>query len=796
MDEATQAQPGMRIENRYRIVRKIAQGGMATVYQAEDERLDRPVAIKIMHTQLAQGVHRQQFIARFRREATSAAAIANPHIVQVYDTGEYDGLDYLVMEYVHGVNLRYEMNMQGTFSVRDTLRLLAETLDGLASAHNAGVVHRDIKPENILINDRGHVQITDFGLARAISQATLSSTGLLLGTAAYLAPELIEHNLATPQGDLYSAGMMAWEMLAGRVPFTADNPVTLVFKHVHENTPSIATACPGISEKVAQFIANLTARDMNERPKDASDALAKLRALSTQLKPEDWQYKAEEPQEFSEETDFSPINNLRVAPEANYSDKLNPNNNSDATQAINASGSDFSDNSNSLLQNTADETVAIPRDNSVSKLDSRTNNDLNNSEVNNVAIDNSLAKSDSAFDANNIQKTQAMQWHATNAEDVSYNSQDNPLEEFDDSNMPTIAISSRNFNNNLNAAKPFGMSNKTKNLANKPNRSSKKRVFLIAGLSTAGVLAIAAIGGFWYFLGPGSYWTLPKPDDLQCKNYASCKITDVNWQQYEHTLKIAGIPYKVSKDYSDDVPEGKVVSTNPDVVGSHIQKHNNSTLNVVISRGIRKATIPDDITDPKTYNGKNPLKTLRKAGFTNIVHDKSGDTYSIDIPSGSLIDINPKPGTRMNHNEEVSVLLSKGPKPVQMPDIVGKTKSEADSALTDAKLDVKYEEENSDTVAKGKIIRASVEAGSDLHWGDSVNVVVSKGPKTVTLPNVCGKSSDEARRIIENLGLKVRISAPLGDLMHVVRFQSPGAGSEVPLKDSNGNPSVITLTVI
>ena len=109
-----------------------------------------------------------------------------------------------------------------------------------------------------------------------------------------------------------------------------------------------------------------------------------------------------------------------------------------------------------------------------------------------------------------------MQWHATNAEDVSYNSQDNPLEEFDDSNMPTIAISSRNFNNNLNATKPLGLSYTEKNLGNKSNRSSKKRLFIIAGLSTAGVLAIAAIGGFWYFLGPGSYWTLPKPDDLKC----------------------------------------------------------------------------------------------------------------------------------------------------------------------------------------------------------------------------------------------------------------------------------------
>lgn len=141
------------------------------------------------------------------------------------------------------------MNQQGTFSVRETLRIIGETLDGLASAHRAGVVHRDIKPENILLNDRGHVQITDFGLAKTVSQATLSSTGILLGTAAYLAPEMIEKNQATPQGDLYSVGIMAWEMLAGNVPFTSDNPVTLVFKHVHEDVPSIATAIAKASMK-------------------------------------------------------------------------------------------------------------------------------------------------------------------------------------------------------------------------------------------------------------------------------------------------------------------------------------------------------------------------------------------------------------------------------------------------------------------------------------------------------------------------------------------------------------------
>jgi len=284
-------EPAQMIEGRYRIVRNIAEGGMATVYEAIDERLGRTVAIKVMHTQLAKGPHREQFVERFRREANSAASIANPHIVQVYDTGEFNGLDFLVMEYVHGVNLRHEMNAQGTFSVRETLRVVAETLDGLASAHRAGVVHRDIKPENILINDRGHVQITDFGLAKAASQATLSSTGMLLGTAAYLAPEMIENNQATAQGDLYSVGIMAWEMLTGKVPFDSDNPVTLVFKHVHEDVPSVATVCQGIDPSVAAFIVHLTARQVDARPTDGAAAAEELSQLAAKLPLEAWQYR-------------------------------------------------------------------------------------------------------------------------------------------------------------------------------------------------------------------------------------------------------------------------------------------------------------------------------------------------------------------------------------------------------------------------------------------------------------------------------------------------------------------------
>ena len=790
MTEATQVQPGMCIENRYRIVRKIAEGGMATVYQAQDERLSRPVAIKIMHTQLAQGVHRQQFIARFRREATSAAAIANPHIVQVYDTGEYDGLDYLVMEYVHGVNLRYEMNMQGTFSVKDTLRLLAETLDGLASAHQAGVVHRDIKPENILINSRGHVQITDFGLARAISQATLSSTGLLLGTAAYLAPELIEHNLATPQGDLYSAGMMAWEMLAGRVPFTADNPVTLVFKHVHENTPSISTVCSGISEKVAHFIAKLTARDTNERPKDASEALAQLRSLSTQLSAEDWQYKYVEPQ-GTEEADFvesdSPLNKLYTTP----ADNLSPLNDGDGLLQKTAQQETTTDDLD------ATRAIAMPDTHAARNQDGAYAADAPAiaqpfANTPTIATDTKIT-APSPQDADSY-STKLMAWDDPSNE--AYNPHNDPLEAFDDSNLPTVALDARNLNHNKKTA-PATISPETSphTRESSSHKGARNKLFIITGSITVAALAVIGIGGYWYFFGPGSYWTLPKPEDLHCVNQ-SCKVSDVDWQRYESTLKVAGIPYTVSKDYSDTVTAGKVLATEPDVVGGHISKHNNGRLRVILSLGIRKATIPEDITNPHSAHGKKPLQALRKAGFNHIIHRSSLDVYSIDVPAGSVIDISPKPGTRMNYNSEVSVLLSKGPMPVKMPDIINHTKDEADAALNDAKLNVTYEEENSDTVPKGKIISASVETGSAMHWGDSVKVTVSRGPKTVILPNVCGKNTTEARNIIEALGLQVKVSAPLGDYMHMVRFQSPGAGNEVPLKDAQGRPTVITLTVI
>ncbi|MFU0524763.1 protein kinase domain-containing protein [Gardnerella pickettii] len=761
-----QAQLGMCIENRYRIVKKIAEGGMATVYKAQDERLNRPVALKIMHTQLAQGLHREQFIARFRREATSAASIANPHIVQVYDTGEFEGLDYLVMEYVHGVNLRYEMNKYGTFSVKDTLRVLAQTLDGLASAHLAGVVHRDIKPENILINDRGNVQITDFGLARAISQATLSSTGLLLGTAAYLAPEMIEKNLATPQGDLYSAGMMAWEMLAGRVPFNADNSVTLVFKHVHEDTPSIKTVCKDINSSVADFLSSITAREMEKRPSDASKALNILRRVCSGLSEEEWQYKFEVDLDAENQSfEGSIITNKLEDKNSNLKSQipLPPSINSNT---FNSNTLGNSDSSNDTISNTKElnKTVDMDKTTDIDKT---------------ADIDATQALSTKNSDFNE------------GSSNYSSSTSSNPLEDFNDNNMLTVTMRAPQFISERLKAKRDKSNN-----ANDNGKKTRKNIIIISASCAAIAAAAVAFGAYWYYLGPGSYWSLPKPNTQECASQSACKITNVPWAEYERTLKISNIPYSVSKDFSDNIPEGNIILTNPDFSGGKISKRNNGRVKIVVSKGVRKSTIPEDIIDPTSNAGKDPIKALKKAGFTSITHKSSEDIYSLEIPKGCVVEISPTPGMQMNHNKNITVILSKGPMPVSMPDVVNLTKEEADKAFNEAKLVPNYSEEFNDKVEKGKIISASVQKGTQMHWGDKLDVVVSKGPKTITMPDVRNKNANDARRILESLGLKVNISAPLGDLMHTVRFQSAAPGSQVRVLDESGNPTTVTLTII
>ena len=864
MTEAANAPEGQLIEGRYRIVRRIAQGGMATVYEARDERLQRTVAIKVMRTQLAQGPHRDQFIERFRREARSAARIANPHIVQVYDTGEFNGLAYLVMEYVHGVNLRHEMNEQGAFDVRETLRVLAETLDGLAAAHQANVVHRDIKPENIMINDRGRVQITDFGLAKATSQATLSSTGMLLGTAAYLSPETIERNEATPQGDLYALGVMAWEMLVGEVPFLSDNPMTIVFRHVHEDVPALRTVCSGIDETVERFVAHLTARAIGDRPANASEALAELRELSMGLTPEAWLYRR--PSDAAETSETSAASAQAATGEGAPAPAvplppLSPLEQIARTSAMTAAppmpprpvvpsvSADDAPARSDTLSDAADLTSKPHLSDAFGRVSVEDHDasatpvgvgeeTLRMAPVDGVSV--AAAASLPSTVPSETRPTQAMPANpATALDDATLRTPPTgasatrvlaspapaaptqamtPIAMLDDfavSDAAAASASPRSSDSARSDATRAMPSSATARDASdeispdasaetdggKRRRPGRGKRIAIAVVSMLLVVSLCAGGGaWWYFLGPGSYWTVPKPDDVTCVEGETCSVEGAEWSRYESTLKVTGLPYKIVQSYSDDIAKGQIVSMRvgktPATVDSRVSKRHEERLTVVISRGVRTATIPDDILDPQSANGKDPLQALKDAGFTNVSHTGDDDEYSETLPEGAAASISPDPGSTLAHNEKITVTLSKGPMPVSMPDVVGRARADVEANLAALKLSVNWSEEYSDTVDEGQVVSASVAQGTQLHWGDSVDVVVSKGPEMVTVPDVRGKSYDEAAKTLQALGLEVKKTAPLGDLTNTVRLQDPDPGQQVRVRDQNGKKTTVTLTVV
>ena len=237
MDRTADALIGRVLDGRYRVGPKIARGGMATVYEAIDLRLDRTVAVKVMHEGLTDD---DEFVRRFQREARSAARLAHHNVVAVFDTGDDDGTLFLVMEYVPGLTLRDLIRKEAPMSPAKALAVIEPVLGALAAAHDAGILHRDVKPENVLLADDGRVKVADFGLARAINSDTqhTATGGVLIGTVSYLSPELVVNGQADARADVYAAGVLIYEMLTGHKPHQAESPIQVAYKHVHEDIPA------------------------------------------------------------------------------------------------------------------------------------------------------------------------------------------------------------------------------------------------------------------------------------------------------------------------------------------------------------------------------------------------------------------------------------------------------------------------------------------------------------------------------------------------------------------------------
>ncbi|MFE1483966.1 Stk1 family PASTA domain-containing Ser/Thr kinase [Streptomyces fimicarius] len=270
---------GQLLDGRYRIEARIAVGGMATVYRAVDTRLDRVLALKVMHPALATDV---SFVERFIREAKSVARLAHPNVVAVFDQGAQGAYVYLAMEYVAGCTLRDVLRERGALQPRAALDILEPVLAALGAAHRAGFVHRDMKPENVLIGDDGRVKVADFGLVRAVGTAT-DTTGSLLGTVSYLAPEQIEHGSADTRSDVYACGVVLYEMLTGAKPHTGENAAQVIYQHLNSDVPAPSAVVPGLPVALDSLVSSATARNPEVRPHDAVLLLAETREARAAL---------------------------------------------------------------------------------------------------------------------------------------------------------------------------------------------------------------------------------------------------------------------------------------------------------------------------------------------------------------------------------------------------------------------------------------------------------------------------------------------------------------------------------
>ncbi|QCX76050.1 Serine/threonine-protein kinase PK-1 [Streptomyces sp. YIM 121038] len=647
---------GQVLDGRYRVDGRIAVGGMATVYRAVDTRLDRVLALKVMHPTLAADA---SFVERFIREAKSVARLAHPNVVGVFDQGTDGPYVYLAMEYIAGCTLRDVLRERGALRPRAALDILEPVLAALGAAHRAGFVHRDMKPENVLIGDDGRVKVADFGLVRAVDSVT-NTTGTVLGTVSYLAPEQIEQGTADTRVDVYASGVVLYEMLTGAKPHSGDSPAQVLFQHLNEDVPPPSAAVPGLAYELDELVATATARNPDLRPYDAVALLALLREARFAL------------------TDAQ----LDTVPPLARTGEHTAHDTSE------------------------DRTSVIPRADRAVQLPLPATRDVGRPE-------------------------QAGQ-DGLNRTSVLRTPQPPP--------RPAGAP----------AARPASVKERI-----------RRRLLARRGITVAiaAVLLVLGVGaGVWY-INSGQFTTVPAVL-AKTEKEARTRLDDVG-------LDVR----KVKGAYSDTDKRGTVIATDPDV-GDRIRQNGKVTLTV--SLGPQTAKVPDLEGTPLS----EAKDKLDDAGLGAGMVTK---TFSEDVARGSVISTDPKPGTVRRAGTAVALLVSKG-SPIDVPDVVGDSESDAREELKEAGLKVRIEPTRvfSDE-DKGAVAEQSPEAEKRLAGGDTVTLTLSKGPEMVEVPDVEGMKVGEATDKLKAAGFDVdEDRGLLGLFGDTVKDQSVDPGDEAP----------------
>jgi len=666
---------GRLLDGRYRIGPRIARGGMASVYEAVDLRLDRTVAVKVMHSGLGDD---EEFAARFVREARAAARLSHPNVVGVYDQGQDDGTVYLAMELVPGHTLRDVIRKESPMPAPRALALLEPVLSALAAAHRAGLIHRDVKPENVLIAtdpDSGAtvIKVADFGLAKAVSADTqhTATSGILIGTVSYLAPELVLDGRADTRADVYAAGVMLYELLTGTKPHEGESPIQVAYKHVHEDVPPPSRSVPELPAYVDALVARATARDRDLRPADAGVLLHQLHRVAHAL---------------ADGVHDDPELTADLAP--------------------------------ALLHPDTGETVAV-------EVPTRSRHD--------TAPD--------PFEGAELAALFA------------------PVG--DDEHTTLIPQASGGGSAAAAAYRPpapptGGAPGRTAPTG--PRRTGRSRRGPILLVLLLLLVAGAGVGAWWF--GWARYTSTPA-------------VLGLTRTAAVQKIQAAGLDAEMGKkSYSETVPAGHVIDTDP---GAGERVLDGGTVSVVISLGKERYDVP-------ATKGMSEDQAQDALMRSHLTFGSAIGRWSDTVPEGTVMASDPKPGTSVRPGTAVDLVESRGPRPIKIADWTGKDADQAQQAMEAKGLAVdRGTEEYSDSVPKGDVISQTPTSGT-LYRGDTVKLVVSKGPELVEIPGgLVASGVDSATAKLEALGFKVEVRKNdhyIG--VGYVYSVDPGSGSMVP----------------
>ncbi|HEX6249117.1 MAG TPA: Stk1 family PASTA domain-containing Ser/Thr kinase [Nocardioidaceae bacterium] len=665
---------GRVLDGRYRVGPRIARGGMATVYEATDLRLDRVCALKVMHTGLGDD---DDFAARFVREARSAAKLSHPNVVGVFDQGDDHGTLFLAMEYIPGHTLRDLIRKEAPMAPRKALTLIEPVLSALAAAHQAGMIHRDVKPENVLLADDGRVKVADFGLARAVSAETqhTATGGVLIGTVSYLSPELVVDGKADARSDVYAAGVILYEMLTGRKPHEGESPIQVAYKHVHEDVPPPSEEVPGIPAYVDALVARATARDRSLRPADARVLLHQVRRVRGALD----QGVLDDP-ELTE--DLAPARHVEDTDSIDYVRE---------------------DEVPTIVPTAAAATVVAARA------------------------------------------------HSGDADLDEY-----APARYDGPHHGDAGHEGTTVLGGAGALLPSARPDRPgpDDPARRPRGRSRRGPLL---LSLVLLLALVAGLAGWYY-GMGRYTTTPG-------------VINLSVAQAQQKVEAAGLGFEVGgREFSETVTAGSVVSTDPSP-GTNILK--DGTVTVTVSRGPERYEVP-------VLRGMTLAEAEDELERSNLALGGVRERFHESVAEGVVLTADPKQGTELKRNAAVDLVVSKGRRPIKVPDLTGEPVGEAQRQLTERGFEVRVTRENHDSVPEGDVISQAPSSGT-LFRGDTVELVASKGPVLVEVPQVRGVGVAEATKRLEDAGFVVQTerSDVYVGLEFVVR-SDPQQGTKVP----------------